>query len=208
MFSTSQNHFNSPEVDNNKTNISNNIAGNYNNEISFDLLAQSQNNNNENNIINNQYIEQNYQFDSLVNHLIDRISMNIPMHKIIDCINGRYEGDWKNGRAEGKGVYYYNDGGKYEGEFKNDKKEGQGIYYYKNGDKYQGSWKNDQMEGKGVYYYSNERYEGDWKNNRCEGKGVYYFSNGDSQIGSYKNGKPIGIHARLCSNGEVIKINY
>ena len=30
----------------------------------------------------------------------------------------------------------YNNGDKYEGEWKNDKREGKGIYYYNNGDKY------------------------------------------------------------------------
>ena len=40
---------------------------------------------------------------------------------------------------------YYNNGNKYEGDFKNDKFEGKGIYYYNNepwkDDKYEGEWK-------------------------------------------------------------------
>ena len=44
-----------------------------------------------------------------------------------------YEGDWKNGLFEGKGIYYYINGDRYEGDFKNDKREGKGIYYYNSG---------------------------------------------------------------------------
>ena len=30
---------------------------------------------------------------------------------------------------------YYNNGNRYEGDWKNDKKEGKGIYYFNNGDR-------------------------------------------------------------------------
>ena len=45
--------------------------------------------------------------------------------------------------------------GKYEGEFKMDKREGKGTMYYVNGDKYEGDWKNDKFEGKGLYNFIN-----------------------------------------------------
>ena len=43
---------------------------------------------------------------------------------------GRYEGDVKNGKAEGKGIMYYNNGDRYEGDYKNGKREGKGIEYF------------------------------------------------------------------------------
>ena len=43
---------------------------------------------------------------------------------------------------------YYNNGDKYEGFWKHGKKEGKGIYYYNNGDKYEGVWKNNKLEKK------------------------------------------------------------
>ena len=50
----------------------------------------------------------------------------------------RYEGDFKNDTAEGKGIYYCNrepfKGDRYESDFINGKKEGKGIYYWNNGD--------------------------------------------------------------------------
>jgi len=103
----------------------------------------------------------------------------------------KYEGDWKNDINEGKGIYYFKSGNRYEGDFKNDKREGKGIYYGKNGDRYVGDYKNDKKEGKGIYYVKNgDRYEGDYKNDKREGKGIYYGKNGNRYEGEYKNGKP------------------
>ena len=49
---------------------------------------------------------------------------------------------------------------KYEGPLKNGKKEGKGIYYFKSGNRYEGDWKNYKFEGKGIYYSNNgDRYE-------------------------------------------------
>ena len=45
----------------------------------------------------------------------------------------RYEGEWKNGKIEGKGIYCRNNGDRYEGDFKNGKREGKGILYLNNG---------------------------------------------------------------------------
>ena len=39
-----------------------------------------------------------------------------------------YEGDWKSGKREGKGVLKLPTGSVYKGEFRDDKKEGKGIY--------------------------------------------------------------------------------
>ena len=130
------------------------------------------------------------------------------------CNDGdRYEGDFKNDKFEGKGICYCNDepwkGDRYEGDFKNDKSEGKGIYYFKNGDRYEGDWKNGKMEGKGIYYYNNgDRYEGDWKNDKKEGKGIYYYKNGNREMGDWKDDKEIGKHVILYNNGEVKIENY
>ena len=39
---------------------------------------------------------------------------------------GIYEGDWKNGKANGFGIYLYSDGSRYEGHWKNHMKHGKG----------------------------------------------------------------------------------
>ena len=42
---------------------------------------------------------------------------------------------------EGKGIIYFNNGNRYEGKYKNVKAEGKRILYYKNGNKYEGEFK-------------------------------------------------------------------
>ena len=122
-----------------------------------------------------------------------------------------YEGDYKNDMREGKGITYYkglNDGDRYEGEYKNDKKEGQGTYYYSNGDKFEGKWKNNIVEKRGIFYWSNgDRYEGEYKNDKAEGKGIMYYNNGDREMGDYSKDNKIGKHVTLTVNGK-IKSNY
>jgi len=123
--------------------------------------------------------------------------------------NGRYVGQVVNGKAQGRGIYYYNNGDSYEGDFKNDKKEGKGIYYFKNGNRYEGDFKNNKIEGKGIYYYNNgDFYEGDLKNDKKEGKGIYYFRSGTRKMGDWIGDKEIGKHITLSYNGEVKINNY
>ena len=85
-----------------------------------------------------------------------------------DCGNGfgkminpktdeKYEGEWRNGKRDGRGVEFYADGEKkYVGNFKNGKYEGNGTYFYKNGDKYVGKYKNGAMyDDKGYFIFNN-----------------------------------------------------
>jgi hypothetical protein len=57
--------------------------------------------------------------------------------------NGKYEGDIKDGKREGYGIYYYSTDYIYEGEYKNGHKDGHGSYIYANGNKYEGWWKEE-----------------------------------------------------------------
>ena len=103
--------------------------------------------------------------------------------------NGKYEGEFKNGKKEGIGIYYFNNGGRYEGEWKNDVQEGKGKDYFDNGDRYEGDFKNGLSEGKGIYYYNNgNKYIGDWKNGQKNGNGINYY-NGGTYKGEWKDGK-------------------
>ena len=127
--------------------------------------------------------------------------------------NGKYIGPVINGLAEGRGIWYGTKepfvGDRYEGEFRNNKKEGKGIYWWHDGDRYEGDLRNGKKEGKGIEYYNNgDRYEGEFKNSKKEGKGIFYFSNGDRKMGDYYNGKPIGKHVMLTKNNNIEVINY
>jgi hypothetical protein len=55
-----------------------------------------------------------------------------------------YEGEWKDGKPNGKGSYYWKDGRKYVGDFRNGQSHGNGALYAADGTvTYEGEWIND-----------------------------------------------------------------
>ena len=66
---------------------------------------------------------------------------------LADSLKGTYEGDCKNGKADGKGKATGTDS--YDGEFKNGLPDGIGKYNWKSGDYYEGEWKKGLKDGKG-----------------------------------------------------------
>lgn len=52
----------------------------------------------------------------------------------------RYEGEWTEGKMQGKGVYYYSDGSVYDGMWVAGKMQGKGSFIYPNGNKYDGDF--------------------------------------------------------------------
>ena len=83
----------------------------------------------------------------------------------ITLANGEtYEGEWKKGICNGKGVYKYLSGAKYEGCMKRFKREGSGILYDENGDMVDIEWKNDIAKGPGkLTLATGEVYNGIWE---------------------------------------------
>ena len=63
--------------------------------------------------------------------------------------NRRYSGGWHNGLMEGFGVYVWSSGfiKKYEGEFKQGVKEGKGILCLADGRQYKGVFKQNKLQG-------------------------------------------------------------
>jgi hypothetical protein len=52
----------------------------------------------------------------------------------------RFEGEWFEGKMQGKGVYYYSDGSVYDGVWSAGKMQGKGNFVYPNGNKYEGDF--------------------------------------------------------------------
>ena len=98
---------------------------------------------NQNSLLQNQMNLMNKKLDELKFNNINQIN-----NKEIKYKNGKYIGQVVNGKAEGKGIRYYNDGDRYEGDFKNDKPEGKGIYYFNNADRMMGDYYNGNQIGK------------------------------------------------------------
>ena len=129
------------------------------------------------------------------------------IQKTISFDYGVYTGEVKDGIPEGRGKLIYGgkyQGDSYEGDFRKGEPNGKGIYCHSNGNIYEGSFRNDKAYGKGIFYYKNgDRYEGDFIDDNREGKGIYYFANNDRMMGDYHNNMPIGNHAILHFNGSV-----
>ena len=62
---------------------------------------------------------------------------------------GKYEGEWQQNKANGKGKFWHADGDVYEGEWEQDKANGYGVYVHINGARYEGQWRNDLQDGVG-----------------------------------------------------------
>ena len=63
-----------------------------------------------------------------------------------------FDGEYKDGKREGKGVYYYEGGEKYEGPFVNGLREGKGIFTWKDGARWEGPFRNDNLNGEGTFF--------------------------------------------------------
>lgn len=98
-----------------------------------------------------------------------------------------YEGEWKDHKRHGKGIYYYPSG----------KKRCDGIsidgnlngWCKKYGDdenntiRYEGNICNGNRHGKGIQYYSNgnKMFEGEFENDLCR-NGLGYYTNGNKKF--------------------------
>ena len=105
-------------------------------------------------------------------------------------LQGSYSGECVGGLAEGKGVA---DGtAHYEGGFKAGMKDGKGVKTWANGDRYEGEFAADRRQGRGVYTWGRgpwqgERYEGGFTQDRRDGYGEYRYSSGDVYRGPWKD---------------------
>jgi len=84
----------------------------------------------------------------------------------------------------------YDHGDRYEGELKDGKRNGRGIYIYPDGSRYTGEWRNGQKHGWGIYKWTNgNQYEGEWANGDRHGSGTLVFADGGIYRGTWVNGK-------------------
>ena len=146
-------------------------------------------------------------------HIFDNLIFDLKNRQELQFLQGNNQSKVASGLKQGKGIWYGSEepyiGDWYEGDFKNDKFDGKGIYYFKNGERYEGDCRNGKKEGKGIFYFkSGNRYEGDFKNDKREGNGVMYYQNGDREMGNYKNDKKVGMHVILSKDGKTEIKNY
>jgi len=88
--------------------------------------------------------------------------------------NAKYWGNWKDGKREGKGIMYFNDGSTmYQGNYSNDKRNGFGILYWSDGNRYDGNWIDDNRTGQGTFYWKDgDRFVGQFLNGQTTENGI------------------------------------
>jgi len=128
--------------------------------------------------------------------------------------NDKYEGEWKNGKRDGYGIFVSEDG-TYDGMWVADKQTGNGTKSWVEGDRYVGNWEGNRRYGYGVYtwpsgsmydgywktvmhgygnyaWYDGRVYEGQWNNGTMDGKGMFKFPDGCHYDGEFKAQKRHG----------------
>jgi hypothetical protein len=79
-----------------------------------------------------------------------------------------WSGQCEAGMAEGRGTLQFFIGGapaaRYEGDMRNGRADGQGTSLEPDGTRYEGNWRNNAANGFGVYTRNGARYEGTWFN--------------------------------------------
>lgn len=117
-------------------------------------------------------------------------SQNTGNKKILHLKNNSiYEGEVKNGAANGTGMLTLADGSRYIGQFKNNKRNGKGVLLYPDGGRYEGDFENDARTGTGTMIWSSgDRYEGEFANGKINGNGTFTWASGDCYTGRFKDG--------------------
>jgi hypothetical protein len=119
----------------------------------------------------------------------------------------RCEGRFQGSNGRGLCIYSKVEGGSpydyYEGEIRNGKPHGRGIFVYANDDRYEGQVSNGQPSGRGIFLFANNtRYEGTIINGEPNGTGTFTFENGNRYQGRVLNGQPHGKGTFTFANGQ------
>lgn len=116
--------------------------------------------------------------------------------------NGRYEGEFRDGKENGRGVFTAANDDRYDGEWREGKQKGRGVWMGADGDRYDGEWRDGRKNGRGVYTKANgNRYEGEFSDGKAKGRGAFTWLNGDRYEGEFRDDKPNGLGSLQNSNG-------
>ncbi|XP_073024165.1 uncharacterized protein [Primulina eburnea] len=119
-------------------------------------------------------------------------------------VNGRYEGDWIDGRYDGYGIENWARGSRYKGQYRQGLRHGYGVYKFYTGDSYAGEWCNGQSNGVGEQICADgSSYSGEFKGGVKHGLGCYHFRNGDRYAGEYFGDKMHGFGVYQFANGQL-----
>src|ERR1700682_1307269 len=89
---------------------------------------------------------------------------------------GKYFGEFRDGRLNGRGTHTYTNGSKYVGEFSEGNFNGQGTLSHVNGYKYVGEFAEGKPNGQGAQTYADgSKYVGEFSDGQPNGRGTRTF---------------------------------
>lgn len=105
-----------------------------------------------------------------------------------------YEGEFHKGKCNGSGVYNYFANGRYEGDWIDGRYDGYGIESWARGSRYRGQYRQGLRHGFGIYrFYTGDSYAGEWYNGQSHGLGIQTCSDGSCYVGEFKYGAKHGL---------------
>ena len=94
------------------------------------------------------------------------------------------------------GSLAYKNGDRFEGEFRDGEENGRGIYTHANGNRYEGEYRDGKRNGRGIYTFADgDRYEGEFRDGTQNGGGIHTFANGKRISGYWADGKYVVVAA-------------
>ncbi|MEM8974197.1 MAG: peptidoglycan-binding protein [Pseudomonadota bacterium] len=100
-----------------------------------------------------------------------------------------FDGEYRNGRANGLGTITYSNGDRFAGHFENGKRHGEGVFAWVGGTYYKGQFENGLRHGLGlVVFPKGDRYEGQWQHGKPHGAGTFTTSDGVAEKREWRNG--------------------
>ena len=138
----------------------------------------------------------------------EKYDANAPLKKVThkyQCSGAVYVGEMRCGSREGYGTMTWKDGAKYEGQWLEGFANGKGVFTHAdNGDTYDGNWKYNKCHGHGVY--TNKKgasYSGYWVNDTQQGHGEEKWPTGSQYVGNYEQGMKHGHGTYLWPDGSL-----
>lgn len=115
-----------------------------------------------------------------------------------------YEGQWKDGQPEGRGVYTFADGRVYDSQWVGGKMHGAGRISYGYSNEFDGEFRQGRAHGHGTRLYADgDLFNGEYVHGKREGHGTYRFANGDTFEGEYVNDVREGAGVYTFVDGQV-----
>merc|ERR1712117_938575 len=81
-----------------------------------------------------------------------------------------YDGDFVNGRPEGRGIYVYANRDRYEGQFRDGRPNGQGTFIFSNDARVTGVFQNGQIRSGTIIFENGDRFVGEFNLVRKQGQ--------------------------------------